>query len=174
MNSFTSFSAEFQKIAALGHVATDLAGLGMLAVPSIAGNRMSENQKRGTEVAGLGTLAAGVAHEHRGALAAAGREGAQAFKSGGFRAGLKSLATSAAKHASINVDALTDEILKISAVPQPFGKMMAQHALGDAFKAQAAQGAGAAKKVLRHTPQNFELQHAGGSGLELARPTARR
>lgn len=170
MINFLAFSNELKKIAALGHVATDLAGLGMLAAPSIAGNKMSENKKRATEVAGLGTLAAGVAHEHRGALAAAGKEGMGAFRSGGLKAGLKSLATSAAKHAS---SSFADELLKISAIPQPFGKMMAQHALGDAFKAQAATGAGAAKKMLRSAPQNFELQHAGGSGLELARPAKR-
>lgn len=74
--SFSSFSDELEKISSAGHAAVDLLGLGMLAAPSVQGLRgkeMSEKSKHKTELAGLGTLAAGVAHENRPHFAAAGR-----------------------------------------------------------------------------------------------------
>jgi hypothetical protein len=57
-----------KKEASVGHAAVDIAGLGVLAAPTIAkkmGKPMSEKNKDRAELGGLGMLAGGVAHEHR-------------------------------------------------------------------------------------------------------------
>lgn len=63
----------FGKAASVGHAAVDIAGLGILAAPSLK-HDMKESTKRKYEIAGLGTLAAGVAHEHRKDFLDAGKK----------------------------------------------------------------------------------------------------
>lgn len=65
----TAFWRGFEKRAGMGAAAAaaDLAGLGMLAVPSIQhmrGKHMKESTKHKFELAGLGTLGAAVASPH--------------------------------------------------------------------------------------------------------------
>lgn len=69
--SITAFEDELEKIAALGHDLADIAGLGVLAAPTLAkkfGKPMKEKTKDNVELGGLGVLGGAVAHEHRHAI----------------------------------------------------------------------------------------------------------
>jgi len=84
--TYIAFRDELVKIASAGHAGVDIAGLSMLAAPTISRhfggekNEWSEKNKRRSELAGLGTLTAGVAHEHRGDFANAAKKGWGAVK----------------------------------------------------------------------------------------------
>ena len=84
--TYSGFKNELEKISSAGHAAVDIAGLGMLAAPTLSRHfggekgEWSEKNKRRSELAGLGTLAAGVAHEHRGDFANAAKKGWGAAK----------------------------------------------------------------------------------------------
>ena len=80
MNIITiqAFRDELEKVASAGHALVDIAGLGILARPTIQkmqGKEVSKRSEHAHELAGLGTLAAGVAHEHRHEFADMARKG---------------------------------------------------------------------------------------------------
>lgn len=107
-----SFQDELEKIAGLGAGALDLAGLGMLAAPTVQkmrGKPMSDKNSHRTELAGLGVLGGSVVAEHAGDALKAGKSGLSK---------LRGLASKMPKHAAPSM-----------------GAMMNMHRLADAAKA---------------------------------------
>ncbi len=149
MIDFRAFVDEAEKIASAGHALVDIAGLGVLGAPSVQklrGKPMSSEKASKYEVAGLGTLAAGVAHEHRHAFADV------------FKSGTKTLA----KHAQ-----RMDKDMRGQALNDAF-----KHAPASPAPASPVSKPTPFDQMVR----SHDLQpHAGPtgpvhSGLELARP----
>lgn len=81
--TWLSFYDELEKIAGLGAGAADIAGLGMLAAPTIQkmrGKPMSEKGKDRAELAGLGVLGGSVVAEHSKELKSAAKSGFSKLK----------------------------------------------------------------------------------------------
>lgn len=147
MISFSSFSDELEKIS-YAHAA-ELAGLGILAAPSVAelaGKKVDERKKAGAEVAGLGILAAPSLHHY----------GSKALKY--------------IKKASVDYSALA-EALDEKLAAAGMDRMMQQHALIEGSRQAAPAAAASPKPVQRHTfGREVSMPHSGGSGLDLAHP----
>lgn len=91
-----AFQDEIEKIAGIGAGALDVAGLGLLAAPTIRhmrGKKMSDKNKNRAEIAGLGTLGASVAAEHAHDAVSAGKAGISK---------LRGLVSKLPKHASLD------------------------------------------------------------------------
>lgn len=157
-----ALQSELEKIAGLGAGALDLAGLGMLAAPTIQkmrGKPMQEKNKDRAELGGLGVLGASVAAEH-------GKDAWNAAKSGLGK--LKGLASKMPKHAALRKEAAPS-----------MSAMMNMHRLADAAKAArpavqqvatklpgAAQNAARAAQYAGHTAQ-------GGHAFDAAKAAKR-
>ncbi len=125
---------ELEKISGLGAGALDMAGLGMLAAPTVQkmrGKPMSDKNKDRMELGGLGVLGGSVAAEHAGDALKAGRSGL---------AKLKNFASRFPKHAGPSM-----------------GAMMNMHRLADAARASKSMG-GAVSHALPKLPN--AAQHA--------------
>lgn len=127
-----------EKKSSAGHALVDIAGLGILAKPSLdeaRGKHVNEKTKAKMELAGLGTLAGGVAHEHRKEFGVLAKKGLGKLK--GF----------AGKGAKM---ALTKKAGLFSSMGM--GKMMKMHGMADASRAAANKAvpaaASAGKKAL--------------------------
>lgn len=155
-----------EKTSGAGHAAVDIAGLGILAAPTLAkmrGKPMKDKTKDRTELAGLGTLAAGVAHDHR-------QDFANAAKSGWGK--LRGVGGQVVKHASV-----LEKIAKLSRAAQLHGMQAASKNLPPAPSehAPAAPRLSAAEQMQRHSDLRPGAVAPTGpvhSGLELAKRRA--
>lgn len=159
--TFTAFKEELAKLSSVGHAAVDIAGLGILARPTVQkmrGKEVSEKSEHLHEIGGLGTLAAGVAHEHRHEFADAAKKGFGAIKRGvgkvvgkkgaaAAKRGVEMLGRGIAKRASLVDGALS--IFKVSGVAVPMMRN-ALHA-GDAAAHAVQRGGKAAGTIMNAT-----------------------